>query len=137
MWAKQSNFFGEVPYNLLLSSVKHPHLTVDRLFMKWLHLIRCILLCMFKDFNLIIYYLHSEMHISDALLLWLESNMENLETRSEAEDNCNGILKQVSLYVSLLILKSWIHCLAESCVERIYREKESYPMKPLFILLHL
>lgn len=105
MWAKKNNFFREVPYNLLLSSVKHPHLTVDRLFMKWLHLIHCILLCMFEDFNVIIYYLDSEMHLSDALLLWLESNMENLERRSEAEDNYNGILKQVSLYVSLLILR--------------------------------
>lgn len=73
MWAKKNNFFREVPYNLLLSSVKHPHLTVD-----------------------------SEMHLSDALLLWLESNMENLERRSEAEDNYNGILKQVYHFLELL-----------------------------------
>ncbi|XP_058739076.1 BTB/POZ domain-containing protein FBL11 [Vicia villosa] len=66
MWAKQNNLFGKIPYNLLLSSVKHPHLTVD-----------------------------SEMHLSDALLLWLESNMENLEMRNEAEDNYNAILKQI------------------------------------------
>jgi len=61
---------------------------------------------MFKYFNVIIYYLDSEMHLSDALLLWLESNMENLERRSKAEDNYKGILKQVSLYVSLLISRS-------------------------------
>lgn len=73
MWAKQNNLLGKIPYNLLLSSVKHPHLTVD-----------------------------SEMHLSDALLLWSESNMENLERLSEAEDNYNGILKQV--YHSLELL---------------------------------
>jgi hypothetical protein len=37
------------------------------------------------------------MHLSDALLLWLESNMENVERQSKAEDNYNGILKQVRL----------------------------------------
>ncbi|TKY62017.1 BTB/POZ domain-containing protein FBL11 [Spatholobus suberectus] len=66
MWAKHSKFFGKLPYDLLLSSVKHPHLTVD-----------------------------SELHLSDALLLWLESNLENLERPSKAEDNYNGILKQI------------------------------------------
>ncbi|GAU16055.1 hypothetical protein TSUD_339260 [Trifolium subterraneum] len=68
MWAKQNICFGKIPYNLLLSSVEHPHLTID-----------------------------SEMHLSDALLLWLESNMENLERQSKTEDNYIGILKQVRL----------------------------------------
>ncbi|CAJ1886721.1 unnamed protein product [Sphenostylis stenocarpa] len=66
MWAKHSKSFGKLPYDLLLSSVKHPHLTVD-----------------------------SELHLSDALLLWLESNVEILERPRKAEDNCNGILKQI------------------------------------------
>ncbi|KAK7396656.1 hypothetical protein VNO78_17812 [Psophocarpus tetragonolobus] len=66
MWAKQTKLFGKLPYDLLLSSLKHPHLTVD-----------------------------SELHLSDALLLWLESNMGNSEKLSKAEDNCNGILKQI------------------------------------------
>ncbi|XP_045795974.1 BTB/POZ domain-containing protein FBL11 isoform X1 [Trifolium pratense] len=73
MWAKQNICFGKIPYNLLLSSVEHPHLTIE-----------------------------SEMHLSDALLLWLESNMENLERQSETEDNYIGILKQV--HVDLLPL---------------------------------
>nr|KYP71091.1 LRR and BTB/POZ domain-containing protein FBL11 [Cajanus cajan] len=75
MWAKHSNFFGKLPYDLLLSSVKHPHLTVD-----------------------------SELHVSDALLLWLESNLENFERPSKAEDDCNEILKQVRLHINLFLL---------------------------------
>jgi PIN domain nuclease of toxin-antitoxin system len=70
MWAKQNTCFGKIPYNLLLSSVEHPHLTID-----------------------------SEMHLSDALLLWLESNVENVERQSKTEDNYNGILKQVRLCI--------------------------------------
>lgn len=76
MWAMHSNSFRKIPYDLLLSSVKHSHLTVD-----------------------------SEMHLSDALLFWLESNMESLDRPCENEGNCSGILKQVSLYASLLMLR--------------------------------
>ncbi|OIW05110.1 hypothetical protein TanjilG_02583 [Lupinus angustifolius] len=68
MWATHCNSFGKIPYDMLLSSVKHPHLTVE-----------------------------SEVHLADALLLWLGSNLENLESpsKAEAEDSCNGILKQI------------------------------------------
>lgn len=31
IWAMSHSSFGEVPPDLLLSTVKHPHLTVDRL----------------------------------------------------------------------------------------------------------
>lgn len=31
MWALHSSFFGKIPYKMLLSSIEHPHLTVDRL----------------------------------------------------------------------------------------------------------
>ena len=31
MWAMSSKFFVDVPYNLLLSCIEHPLLTVDRL----------------------------------------------------------------------------------------------------------
>ncbi|XP_014495994.1 BTB/POZ domain-containing protein FBL11 isoform X2 [Vigna radiata var. radiata] len=74
MWAKCSKFFVKLPYDLLLSSVKHPHLTVD-----------------------------SELHLSDALLLWLESNLESLERPSKTEDNCIEILKQKFLDVVRLL----------------------------------
>ncbi|XP_039683385.1 BTB/POZ domain-containing protein FBL11 isoform X3 [Medicago truncatula] len=110
MWAKKNNFFREVPYNLLLSSVKHPHLTVD-----------------------------SEMHLSDALLLWLESNMENLERRSEAEDNYNGILKQI--HVELLPLwfaagkrnSFYFRQLAEESLGSIFRALNILPIGSLDI----
>ncbi|CAI8614818.1 unnamed protein product [Vicia faba] len=110
MWAKQNNLFGKIPYNLLLSSVKHPHLTVD-----------------------------SEMHLSDALLLWLESNMENLERQSEAEDNYNGILKQIR--VDLLPLwfaagkrnSLYFRQLAEESLDSIFRALNILPIGSLDI----
>ncbi|CAL5194201.1 unnamed protein product [Lathyrus oleraceus] len=110
MWAKQNNLFGKIPYNLLLSSVKHPHLTVD-----------------------------SEMHLSDALLLWLESNMENLERLSEAEDNYNGILKQIR--VDLLPLwfaagkrnSFYFRQLAEESLGSIFRALNILPIGSLDI----
>lgn len=66
MWASHSTLFEKIPYNMLLSSIEHPHLTVD-----------------------------SEMHLSDALLHWLECNFENMETLGRAEYNCDRLLKQI------------------------------------------
>ncbi|XP_027350057.1 BTB/POZ domain-containing protein FBL11 isoform X2 [Abrus precatorius] len=105
MWAKYSNFFRKLPYDLLFSSVKHPHLTVD-----------------------------SEMHLSDALLLWLESSMENLERPSKTEDNCNEILKQIR--VGLLPLwfavgkrnSLYFRQLAEESLDSIFRLLNIVPM---------
>ncbi|XP_061340254.1 BTB/POZ domain-containing protein FBL11 [Gastrolobium bilobum] len=110
MWAMHSKFFGKIPYDLLLSSVKHPHLTVD-----------------------------SEMHLSDALLLWLESNMENLERPSKAEDNCNEILKQIR--VGLLPLwfaagkrnSLYFRQQAEESLDSIFRPLSILPMGSLDI----
>ncbi|RDY08801.1 BTB/POZ domain-containing protein FBL11, partial [Mucuna pruriens] len=108
MWAKHSKFFGELPYDLLLSSVEHPHLTVD-----------------------------SEQHLSDALLLWLESNLENLERPIKAEDNCNGILKQIR--VGLLPLwfalgkrnSFYFRQLAEESLDSIFRLLNIVPVGSL------
>ncbi|KAK8473609.1 hypothetical protein PHAVU_001G188000 [Phaseolus vulgaris] len=108
MWAKHSNFFVKLPFDLLLSSVKHPHLTVD-----------------------------SELHLSDALLLWLESNLENLERPSKTEDNCNGILKQIR--VGLLPLwfalgkrnSFYFRQLAEESLDSIFRLLNIVPMGSL------
>ncbi|XP_052728814.1 BTB/POZ domain-containing protein FBL11 isoform X2 [Vigna angularis] len=108
MWAKRSKFFVKLPYDLLLSSVKHPHLTVD-----------------------------SELHLSDALLLWLESNLENLERPSKTEDNCIEILKQIR--VGLLPLwfalgkrnSFYFRQLAEETLDSIFRILNIVPMGSL------
>ncbi|OMO82139.1 hypothetical protein CCACVL1_12065 [Corchorus capsularis] len=68
MWAMSSNFFENIPYGLLLLCMKHPDLTVD-----------------------------SEKHLSDALLIWLDSNTEQLERLSETECGFSGILKQIRI----------------------------------------
>ncbi|XP_022634987.1 BTB/POZ domain-containing protein FBL11 isoform X3 [Vigna radiata var. radiata] len=108
MWAKCSKFFVKLPYDLLLSSVKHPHLTVD-----------------------------SELHLSDALLLWLESNLESLERPSKTEDNCIEILKQIR--VGLLPLwfalgkrnSFYFRQLAEETLDSIFRLLNIVPMGSL------
>ncbi|PQM39551.1 BTB/POZ domain-containing protein FBL11 isoform X2 [Prunus yedoensis var. nudiflora] len=58
---------SDIPYNLLLSCVKHMNLTVD-----------------------------SEMHLSNALLVWIDANAECMEGLSRNEDVCTGILKQTT-----------------------------------------
>ncbi|XP_034226541.1 BTB/POZ domain-containing protein FBL11 isoform X2 [Prunus dulcis] len=65
MWAISMNCFVDIPYDLLLSCVKHMNLTVD-----------------------------SEMHLSNALLVWIDANTECMEGLSRNEDVCTGILKQ-------------------------------------------
>ncbi|KAM3695315.1 hypothetical protein ACJW31_07G122600 [Castanea mollissima] len=72
MWAMSSKLFGDVPYNFLLSWIEHPHLTV-----------------------------HSEMHLSDALLVWVDANAKQLENFVTSKD-CHGIFRQIG--VSLLPL---------------------------------
>ncbi|KAL2345200.1 hypothetical protein Fmac_006485 [Flemingia macrophylla] len=105
MWAKHSKFFGKLPYDLLFCSVKHPHLTVD-----------------------------SELHLSDALLLWLESNLENFERPTKAEDDCNGILKQIHLGLLPLWFalgkrnSLYFRQLAEESLDSIFRLLNIDPM---------
>ncbi|KAK2655155.1 hypothetical protein Ddye_008207 [Dipteronia dyeriana] len=70
MWAMSTNFFGAVPYNLLLDCVKHPCLTVD-----------------------------SELHLSDALLIWLDANTEHLDCSSRDEDDLTEILKEIRISI--------------------------------------
>ncbi|XP_065855881.1 BTB/POZ domain-containing protein FBL11-like isoform X2 [Euphorbia lathyris] len=109
MQAISSNFFGAFPYNLLLCCIKHPHLTI-----------------------------HSEMDLSDALLVWLNgnSNREQLELSNEVEDQSKGLLKQIR--VSLLPL--WYiagkqRCcyfseLAKESIQKISRLVEISPPYP-------
>ncbi|XP_022767140.1 BTB/POZ domain-containing protein FBL11 isoform X6 [Durio zibethinus] len=68
MWTMSSNFFEDVPYDLLLLCIKHPHLTVD-----------------------------SEKHLSDALFIWLDSNTKQLEGSSKTENEFSDILKQIRI----------------------------------------
>ncbi|XP_059463633.1 BTB/POZ domain-containing protein FBL11 isoform X2 [Corylus avellana] len=73
MWATSSKFFIDVPYKLLLSCTQHPHLTID-----------------------------SEMHLSDALLVWVDAYAEQLENFSRTGNDCHSIFRQVR--ISLLPL---------------------------------
>ncbi|KAK8588743.1 hypothetical protein V6N13_087642 [Hibiscus sabdariffa] len=73
MWGMSSEIFKDVPYEFLLLCIKHPHLTVD-----------------------------SEKHLSDALLIWLDSNTEQLERSSKTGCEFFDILKQIR--ISLLPL---------------------------------
>ncbi|KAA8516693.1 hypothetical protein F0562_016801 [Nyssa sinensis] len=68
MWAMSCNSFGDVPYNLLLSCIKHSQLTVD-----------------------------SERHLCDALQVWLASDTERSESLSSPKGDCMDILKQIRL----------------------------------------
>ncbi|KAB1221289.1 BTB/POZ domain-containing protein FBL11 [Morella rubra] len=73
MWAMSSESFGNVPYNLLLSCIGHPHLTVD-----------------------------SEMHLSDALLVWINASEKQWENFSRHGNDRHSIFRQIR--ISLLPL---------------------------------
>lgn len=61
-----SKHFQDLPYNLLLRCIKHPHLTVE-----------------------------SEMHLLNALLTWRNANTKQLECSSTTQDEFEDILKKV------------------------------------------
>ncbi|GAY33217.1 hypothetical protein CUMW_006220 [Citrus unshiu] len=69
MWAMSHKSFVNIPYNLLLECVKHPSLTVD-----------------------------SEMHLSNALLIWIDANIAQLESSNRAEDDLT-ILKEIQISI--------------------------------------
>ncbi|KAF2296472.1 hypothetical protein GH714_038330 [Hevea brasiliensis] len=70
---------------------------------------------------------HSEMHLSDALLVWLNANTEKLQPFGKVEDDCTGILKQIR--ISLLPLwfaagkrrSCYFTELAEESIDTIFR----------------
>ncbi|XAR69719.1 hypothetical protein NMG60_11001420 [Bertholletia excelsa] len=68
MWAIHCKSFTHVPYDLLFNCIKHPDLTAD-----------------------------SEMHIADALIVWLRANKENPESLSSGMDGCSCLLKEIRL----------------------------------------
>jgi hypothetical protein len=95
MWAMSSKFFVDVPYDLLLSCIEHPLLTVDRLINYFLKCLDSILCNLYgnSDVSLII---DSEMHLSDALLVWVDAYAKQLENFSRTGEDCHGIFRQVS-----------------------------------------
>ncbi|KAE8671654.1 BTB/POZ domain-containing protein FBL11, putative isoform 2 [Hibiscus syriacus] len=111
MWAMTSEIFKDVPYEFLLLCIKHPHLTVD-----------------------------SEKHLSDALLIWLDSNTEQLERSSKTGCEFFDILKQIS--ISLLPL--WFSAgkrssgsfseLANESVDSIFKLMKVTPTGPINVL---
>uniref|UniRef100_A0A2P2LXC5 BTB/POZ domain-containing protein FBL11 n=2 Tax=Rhizophora mucronata TaxID=61149 RepID=A0A2P2LXC5_RHIMU len=66
MWAMSNKFFRDIPYDLLLNCIKHPHLTI-----------------------------YSEMYLCEALLFWLDSSSKEFEPVSKFLDDRIDILKQV------------------------------------------
>ncbi|XP_010505180.1 PREDICTED: BTB/POZ domain-containing protein FBL11-like isoform X7 [Camelina sativa] len=66
MLVKSDEYFGSVPYELLISCIKHPHLTV-----------------------------HSEMHLADALLLWLDAERRMSGFSESRHDNTVNLMEQV------------------------------------------
>ncbi|VVB02306.1 unnamed protein product [Arabis nemorensis] len=63
MMVKSDKYFGNVPYELLMCCIKHPYLTV-----------------------------HSEMHLVDALLVWLDADRRMSES---SQDNIINLMEQV------------------------------------------
>ncbi|KAI4348997.1 hypothetical protein L6164_009656 [Bauhinia variegata] len=113
MWAIHTDSFRKIPYDMLLSSVNHPDLTVD-----------------------------SEMHLSDALLIWLESNGENVASMIKVEDNCNAILKLIRLGLLPLWFAAgkrktpFFRELSEESLDLIFRQLNFPPMVSQDILEH-
>ncbi|GKV37522.1 hypothetical protein SLEP1_g45547 [Rubroshorea leprosula] len=97
MSAIPSKCFKDVPYDMLLTCVKHPDLTVE-----------------------------SEMHLADALLTWIDANIEMLKSSSETECDFRDILQQIR--ISLLPLwfaagkrRSYFSELADTSIDSIFR----------------
>ncbi|GMN61785.1 hypothetical protein TIFTF001_030866 [Ficus carica] len=66
MWAVSCKSFVDVPYSLLLGCIKHQHLTIE-----------------------------SEVHLSDALLIWLDANTGDSEGLSTSDNYYGSILEQL------------------------------------------
>lgn len=70
MWAIACDSFIDVPYNLLLSCIKHPYLTVN-----------------------------SERHLAEALLSWIYAHVEEPKHDDRSKIDWINLLKQVRVYL--------------------------------------
>ncbi|XP_018839777.1 BTB/POZ domain-containing protein FBL11 isoform X8 [Juglans regia] len=113
MWAMTSKVFGDVPYNLLLSCLDHPYLTVD-----------------------------SEMHLSEALLVWLNANSKQLENFSRTGENCRGIFRHVRIGLLPLWFAAgkrsscYFSKVFEESIDLIYRLVDAPPITSMNVLEH-
>lgn len=60
---------------------------------------------MFENSNVLLIF-DSEMHLSDALLVWVDANAEQLENFSRTGDDCHSIFRQVSFHMSMFNLRT-------------------------------
>jgi hypothetical protein len=60
---------------------------------------------MFGNSNVLLIF-DSEMHLSDALLVWVDVYAEQLEKISRMGDDCHSIFRQVSFHVSMFNLRT-------------------------------
>ncbi|XP_042941637.1 BTB/POZ domain-containing protein FBL11 isoform X7 [Carya illinoinensis] len=113
MWAMTSKVFGNVPYNLLLSCLDHPYLTVD-----------------------------SEMHLSDALLVWLNANSKQLENFSRTGEHCHGIFRHVRIGLLPLWFAAgkrnscYFSKVFEESIDLIFRLVDAPPITSMNVLEH-
>ncbi|XP_041024898.1 BTB/POZ domain-containing protein FBL11 isoform X4 [Juglans microcarpa x Juglans regia] len=113
MWAMTSKVFGDVPYNLLLSCLDHPYLTVD-----------------------------SEMHLSEALLVWLNANSKQLENFSRTGENCHGIFRHVRIGLLPLWFAAgkrsscYFSKVFEESIDLIFRLVDAPPITSMNVLEH-
>lgn len=60
---------------------------------------------MFGNSNVLLIF-DSEMHLSDALLVWVDANAEQLENFSRTGDDCHNVFRQVNFHASMFNLRT-------------------------------
>ena len=60
---------------------------------------------MFGNSNVLLIF-DSEMHLSDALLVWVDAYAEQLEKFSRTDDDYHSIFRQVSFHASMFNLRT-------------------------------
>ncbi|OWM79105.1 hypothetical protein CDL15_Pgr003276 [Punica granatum] len=96
MYAASSQYFVDIPYTMLVSCLEHPQLTLD-----------------------------SEMHLAEALLVWIDYNLRQVEHAGGYEYEVTDVLKHIR--VSLLPLSfaagkrrsGYFSDLADKCIQSI------------------